>query len=224
MFPIEPTLTVVNICAAMNLVIRNVRGAWLSAGVPNPILDEVGLRASTLKECNRLCAIHYINYSPKASWQHISGVLFSRGEIAAVNKIVPFLPPKGEHVGQWYVALNTGGFYLMHTHQDHTLTLASLSLALKEVPDSKWNEILRRLRLPDSVQEEIQVAYRTDAQRKEAVLDNYVNKHPCPSWTHVTRVLRGMELYKLASEVIKQYVSAGKQFSYHHNMQFVIIA
>ena len=91
----EPTLTVVNVCAAMSMLKSNVRQVWQLAGLPDSVLDHIGQRSSSLKECNRLAAFHYINYSPDATWEHLSCILYSRGEVAAVDKIKQFLPSQG---------------------------------------------------------------------------------------------------------------------------------
>ena len=85
-----------NVSAAISLVAAtNTRVIWSSAGISDSTLDDIGENATSLKDCNRRAAAHYINYSPKASWNHISGVLYSYGEFAAVEKMKPFLPPKG---------------------------------------------------------------------------------------------------------------------------------
>ena len=100
--------------------------------------------------------------------------------------------------------------HILHTlfaYIDETLTYDNLKKALKELPDSRWNEIALTFRFPDSEINETQSRYPTDAKRKQSVLEKYANKHPCPSWTHITRVLRGMEYHKLAKEITQRYVS-----------------
>ena len=98
----------------------------------------------------------------------------------------------------------------MYTHYlpiDNTLTYDNLKKAFKDLPDSRWNEMALTFRFPDSEINEVQSRCPTDAKRKQAVLEKYANKHPCPSWTHITRVLRGMEYHKLAKEITQRYLS-----------------
>ena len=114
---LEPTLTVVNVCAAMSMVKSNVRQVWLSAGLPDSVLDHIGQNSSSLKECNRLAAFHYINYSPNAAWEHLSCILYSWGEVAAVDKMIPFLPPQG--------VLYQATLYMQLYHTRHKFHVAS---------------------------------------------------------------------------------------------------
>ena len=95
----ESTLTVMNVCAAMSQVVNVNPGIiWSSAGLSDTMLENILEQGDSLAECNRLAAAHYINYSPKASWNHISGVVYSYGEFDAVQKMKPFIPPKGMYI------------------------------------------------------------------------------------------------------------------------------
>ena len=46
------------------------------------------------------------------------------------------------------------------------------------------------LSLPQSEIDRIRKDYQSSTQRKEAYLDLYVHKHPCPTWGQVAGVLR----------------------------------
>ena len=93
---------------------------------------------------------------------------------------------------------------------DPSLTVKNLTEIFETIPAKEWDDAGRRFRIPESERQMIRSTHRTDDQRKKSILDSYVNKHPCPSWAHVTRILRGMQFPELAKEVTKKYMS-GKQ-------------
>ena len=90
---------------------------------------------------------------------------------------------------------------------DPSLTLENLNEVFKNVPDDKWDDASQVLRIPLSLKFPIELLYYTDSDRKFAVVDCYYSNHPCPSWEHVARVLRGIGEYSLSDMVKSKYVS-----------------
>ena len=66
------------------------------------------------------------------------------------------------------------------------------------------------LDLPAYEVDKIKENYQSPAQRKEAYLDLYAHRHPCPSWQQVAVVLRGFDLDQQADYLENTYVN-GKQ-------------
>ena len=62
------------------------------------------------------------------------------------------------------------------------------------------------LGLPQSALLEIKSSYQSWAKRKEAYLDTYIHRHPCPSWKKISEVLERCRLHQQAREVKRTYV------------------
>ena len=64
------------------------------------------------------------------------------------------------------------------------------------------------LELPQSETARIRKDYQSPTQRKEAYLDLYVHRHPCPTWGWVAEVLRHgwINLHQQADLVENTYV------------------
>ena len=70
----------------------------------------------------------------------------------------------------------------------------------------KVNWLKGYLGLPQSEIDRIRKDYQSPTQRKEAYLDLYVHEHPCPTWSHVARVLYRVDLHQQADLVENTYV------------------
>ena len=105
----------------------------------------------------------------------------------------------------------------LHNHcllvpTDLTLTTDRLTELFQSVEDPDrfgWNEnesIGEWLGLPESALEKIRRSYRSKTKRKDAYLDTYSHRHPCPTWKKISEVLRLCDLYQQADEVENTYV------------------
>ena len=82
---------------------------------------------------------------------------------------------------------------------DPTLTTDNLMEVVKEA-EHHWEDLGRNLGLRTFVGQLIGVRRMAD------VVDEYVRRHPTPSWKKVAIALQKMELDKLADEVTTKYV------------------
>ena len=104
----------------------------------------------------------------------------------------------------------------LHNHYllvptDLTLTTDRLTELFQSVkdPDSAiygYESIGEYLGLPQSALEEIRRSYQSNTKRKDAYLDTYTHRHPCPTWKKISEVLRWCDLYLQADEVENTYV------------------
>ena len=98
-------------------------------------------------------------------------------------------------------------------HTDLTLTTDRLMELFESVKDPdrprrSWRprSIGALLGFPQSAIEEIKRSYQSPTQRKEAYLDTYTHRYPCPTWKKVAETLRGCYLNQQADEVENTYV------------------
>ena len=98
---------------------------------------------------------------------------------------------------------------------DLTLTTDKLTELFQSVRDPDHRPILSRsldfgiggfLGLPESALAEIRICYQSNAKRKEAYLDTYVHRHPCPSWKKICELLKKYFLIQEAYEVEDTYI------------------
>ena len=104
----------------------------------------------------------------------------------------------------------------LHNHcllvpTDLTLTTDRLTELFQSVKDPDrvgygYGSIGEYLGLPESVLEEIRRSYQSKTKRKDAYLDTYTHRHPCPSWKKISEVLRKYHLRQQADEVENTYV------------------
>ena len=102
-----------------------------------------------------------------------------------------------------------------------TLTVSNLYDALEEVKE--LNLIGYYLDIPKSKQKDINSQYSSDNQRKQAIIEEFVNNHPAPSWRLVAEFLYkigtghyGVEYGKYlgALQTIKRKYLKGKKMSF----------
>ena len=60
-------------------------------------------RITSSKEKLLACATHYVNSYPDSSWEDLSRELYWKGEMATVEKVKTFLPPRGRLTMQNYL-------------------------------------------------------------------------------------------------------------------------
>jgi len=68
-----------------------------------------------------------------------------------------------------------------------TLTIANLTSALEEVVD--WDDLVRSLDVPFQIRTEIEEKYSSVTQRKQAMLEEWRNTTPAPSWMAIANAL-----------------------------------
>ena len=98
----DPTLTTDSVAEVMELV-----NDWKSLHcfyqykkvVPPSRLREIQQRCSTKRDIAHECASYYIHCHPQPSWTHLTRSLYRQGELAAVEKLKPFLPLRGKCQG-----------------------------------------------------------------------------------------------------------------------------
>ena len=71
--------------------------------------------------------------------------------------------------------------------QEPTLTVSNLYDALEEVKE--LDQIGDGLKIPASKQQDINSQYSSDNQRKQAIIEEFINNHPAPSWRLVAEFL-----------------------------------
>ena len=99
----DATLTTDNVADAMELVNdwRSLQGNILldkPVIIPSSQLSAIEKKSPTKREAANKCASYYVQCHPLASWTHLSKCLYCDGEFAAVEKLKPFLPVRGEHL------------------------------------------------------------------------------------------------------------------------------
>ena len=99
--------------------------------------------------------------------------------------------------------------YLLIVPTDLTLTTDRLTELFQSVEDPDIAGLFgigEYLGLPESALEEIRRSYQNDTKRKDAYLDTYTHRHPCPTWMKISEVLRKCYLLQQADEVENTYV------------------
>ena len=106
---------------------------------------------------------------------------------------------------------------------DATLTVSNLCDALDKV--SEWDTLGRHLNVPESKRRAIKRQCSNDSDRKHAVIVEFINNHPAPSWRIVTEFLHkaqfkgsdGKYQYGKYNEtlqiVTQEYITNGKKMS-----------
>ena len=86
LFPPDPTLTVDNVSHVMEKVEPKVKAqVWVE-------IEELNLPG---KEDE--CADLYVNCNPHSSWEYLVRSLYYHHQMAAVEEVRSYLPPRGEH-------------------------------------------------------------------------------------------------------------------------------
>ena len=104
LFPPDPTLTVSNVSHVMEKVEPTVKTqVWVDA-CGAPMEDKIKELCMSGKEDE--CADLYVNYNPYSSWENIARSLYCHHQVAAVEEVRSYLPPRGEP-GFTHVAMVT---------------------------------------------------------------------------------------------------------------------
>ena len=85
---------------------------------------------------------------------------------------------------------------------------------MKDPDNAIYGVGIGELFLPESTVDQIKSSYQSATQRKDAYLDAYTHRHPCPSWKKVAEVLRTCSLYQQVKEVENTYLKGTLETKY----------
>jgi hypothetical protein len=94
-FPPDPTLTVDNVRRIMEKVDPKVKiqvwndVSWITVDVERRVRPNMCWKE---KECADL----YVNCHLHSSWEHLAGSLYHHHQVAAIEEVRQYLPPRGE--------------------------------------------------------------------------------------------------------------------------------
>ena len=93
--PPDPTLTVDNVSRVMEKVEPKVKmQVW--AGACGDITEIVKMEKLCMSGKEDECADFYINCNPSSSWEQLARSLYRHHQVAAVEEVRSYLPPRGE--------------------------------------------------------------------------------------------------------------------------------
>ena len=98
LFPPDPTLTVDNVSRVMEKVEPKERQPLLKEMVLNPIFNEIESSGKypTASEVEAAAVDVYVNCHPSPSWERLARSLYLHHQVAAVEEVRTYLPPRGE--------------------------------------------------------------------------------------------------------------------------------
>ena len=98
LFPPDPTLTVDNVSHIMEKMEPKERQQVLKEIFLSTIFYEIQFsgKYSTALEVEAAAVDIYVNCSPGVSWEHLAGSLYRHHQVAAVEEVRSYLPPRGE--------------------------------------------------------------------------------------------------------------------------------
>ena len=108
LFPPDPTLTVDNVSHIMEKVEPKERLRVLEEMTGHIVLERIIIRSDILNvfQSSEKCSTDlekeaaavdiYVNCHPSASWEHLASSLYHHHQVAAVEEVRSYLPPRGE--------------------------------------------------------------------------------------------------------------------------------
>ena len=115
LFPPDPTLTVENVGQVMEKVEPNVKmKVWESIVYYDHIIEEIQEKYSTDSEKETAYVNMYVNCDKDASWEEIAENLYQHHQLAAVDEVRSYLPPRGEPCF-WSACIYYTGSFNSHT-------------------------------------------------------------------------------------------------------------
>ena len=94
LFPPDPTLTVDNISHIMEKVEPKVKTqVWVDASLAG-VKDK--MKEVCISSKDDECADLYVNCNPYSSWGCLARSLYGHHQVAAVEEVRSYLPPRGE--------------------------------------------------------------------------------------------------------------------------------
>ena len=98
----DPTMTTESVTESMKLI--NDWKSLYSHSITKTVVPtkqliiEIQQRCSTKREIANECGSYYLHCHPQPSWTHLASHLYNKGELAAVKKLKPFLPLRGNYI------------------------------------------------------------------------------------------------------------------------------
>ena len=98
LFPPDPTLTVDNVSCVMEKVKPKERQPLLKEMVVSIIFNKIQSSGKypTASEVEAAAVDIYVNCCSWASWKHLAESLYCHHQVAAVEEVRSYLPPRGE--------------------------------------------------------------------------------------------------------------------------------
>ena len=98
LFPPDPTLTVDNVSHIMEKVEPKERQPLLKEMIIDSLFDEIQSSGKypTALEVEAAAVDIYVNCHPYSSWERLAKSLYRRHQVAAVEEVRSYLPPRGE--------------------------------------------------------------------------------------------------------------------------------
>ena len=95
LFPPDPTLTVDNVSHIMEKVEPNVKlQVWEDACYNS--MERNKMKEVYMSGKEDECADLYVNYNRYSSWEYLASSLYRHHQVAAVEEVRSYLPPRGE--------------------------------------------------------------------------------------------------------------------------------
>ena len=95
LFPPDPTLTVDNVSHVMEKVEPKVKTqVWVDAC--DDVVERVKMKELCRSGKEDECADLYANCNPNSSWELLARSLYRHHQVAAVEEVRSYLPPRGE--------------------------------------------------------------------------------------------------------------------------------
>ena len=95
LFPPDPTLTVDNVSHIMEKVEPKVKMQVWEDACAAP-MEKDKMKEVYMSGKDDECADLYINYNPNSSWEFLASSLYHHHQVAAVEEVRSYLPPRGE--------------------------------------------------------------------------------------------------------------------------------
>ena len=98
LFPSDPTLTVDNVSRVMEKVEPNERQPLLKEMIIGTIFYRIQSSGKypTASKVAAAAVDIYVNCDPEASWEYLAKSLYRHHQLAAVEEVRSYLPPRGE--------------------------------------------------------------------------------------------------------------------------------
>ena len=97
LFTSDPTLTVENVHLVMEKVEPTVKmQVWESVTEIGGVIMEIKEMYSTDSERETAYVDTYVNCDPWASWENLAKKLYQHQQVAAIEEVRSYLPPRGE--------------------------------------------------------------------------------------------------------------------------------
>ena len=97
LFPPDPTLTVDNVSLVMKkLDPKQRQQVWEDVIGVRSVIDGIKRKSHNDLERETAYVDVYVNCDPYCSWEHLAGKLYRHQQVAAVEEVKSYLPPRGE--------------------------------------------------------------------------------------------------------------------------------